>query len=420
MQHIMKKLILILLLPGTVFFTENKAQESSVFTFDDIPVQYQLYARNANDSCLVIYAGSTSTLNIDSVFLKTFKNDVLIEVQSQKLIHSGGTAYFNMEQSIHAELSKYSFQLHYKKQGEIFLDNEVTDIVCGDVLIIQGQSNAEATRSWAGNISISNDYIRSLGQMDNGNSTSWAIAHANSKGIGGIGAWGMVLFDNLVNQYQVPLAVFNGAKGGKPVTYFLPGTANYNHLKLRLKNAGLAEKVRAIYWYQGESDCRYNQYQTYAEYWKTMYDAWKADYSNFEKIYFMQIRPMGSAESWPQQQEVRETQRTIKEKYNINEITYLATAGIDGSTGTGLNYGGSGGYDEGGQHYDWHGYQQLGHLLFPLTARDLYGETLYGDTILHSAMILNAAYSNTDNTDITLTFDQNLVWDAGPFEALSF
>jgi hypothetical protein len=414
----MKKYRLLLLYVSTSLFAANSASGNSVFTLDDMPTQYQLYARNSNDSSRVIYAGSTAILNIDSVFLKTYKNDVLIEVQSRKLFYSEGSATFNLAVNIHAELSKYSFQLLYQKQGQMFIDHEVTDIVCGDVLIIHRQSNAEATRSWAGNISISNDYVVSLGQMDSGNSSSWAIAHANSKGIGGIGAWGMVLCDKLVKQYQVPLAVFNGAKGGKPISYFLPGSANYKHLKLRLQVAGLADKVRAIYWYQGESDCRNDQYMTYAKNWKILYDRWKVDYPNFEKIYFMQIRPMGSAGSWPQQLEVREAQRTIKANYNIGEITYLATAGIDGSIGTEANFGGSGGYDEGGQHYDWHGYQHLGQLLFPLAARDLFEETWYGDSVLYSAMILNAEYSNADNTEITLSFDQNLVWDSEPLHIL--
>ncbi|MCK5023805.1 MAG: hypothetical protein KAS04_06520, partial [Candidatus Aenigmarchaeota archaeon] len=197
-----------------IIFHEYQVQESSsIFSFEKIPVQFQLYAREENDTAQVVYSGSTTTQNIDSVFLKTFKNGVLIEEQSQMLNYSGNKGTFNFSQGIHAELSKYSFQLYYKKQGEMFSDNEVTDVVCGDVLIIQGQSNAEATRSWAGNIDITNDYIRSLGQMNSGNSSTWAIAHAKSKGIGGIGAWGMVLCDSLVKKYQIPQAVFNGAKG---------------------------------------------------------------------------------------------------------------------------------------------------------------------------------------------------------------
>ena len=146
----MKKYRLLLLFVSTSLFAADPVSGNSVFTVDEMPTQYQLYARNSNDSSRVIYAGSTTILNIDSVFLKTYKNDVLIEVQSRKLFYSEGSATFNLGVNIHAELSKYSFQLLYQKQGQMFIDHEVTDIVCGDVLIIHGQSNAEATRSWAG------------------------------------------------------------------------------------------------------------------------------------------------------------------------------------------------------------------------------------------------------------------------------
>ena len=65
----------------------------------------------------------------------------------------------------------------------------------------------------------------------------------------------------LMDDLQIPIAIFNGAHGGQPIEFFqAPGdyktstSSNYGRMYYRLNKTRLKENVRAILWSQGEAN----------------------------------------------------------------------------------------------------------------------------------------------------------------------
>lgn len=244
----------------------------------------------------------------------------------------------------------------------------VPDLVAGDVFIVQGQSNA-ASNTQDGDQGVANaenqtPFVRSFGRNVTSGSetaadTSWAVANGSTGyGPGGVGQWPLRMAARLVEEHQVPIAVFNGALGGAAIGFFPRddedptnlGT-NYGRLLWRLRTAGVAEHVRAILWYQGESDA--GNWMGHAEGFSGLYEDWLADYPGVERTYVTQIRAgcLGDLIA------IQELQRTLPD---ANEaISVMSTTALDGHDGC---------------HYDYEtGYRILGDRYADLLGRDLYG-----------------------------------------------
>ena len=78
---------------------------------------------------------------------------------------------------------------------------------------------------------------------------------------GSVGQWAIRMGRQIVDKYKVPVALFNGAHGGQPISFFQRNdanpndlTTNYGRLRQRLTAAGVISQVRGVLWYQGESD----------------------------------------------------------------------------------------------------------------------------------------------------------------------
>ena len=95
---------------------------------------------------------------------------------------------------------------------------------------------------------------------------------------GNTGQWGLVLAKKLIDELNIPIAIFNGAHGGQPIEFFQrPANytsstdSNYGRLFYRLQKTGLKEKVRGLLWSQGEANAgatnnlSIEQYKTYFE-----------------------------------------------------------------------------------------------------------------------------------------------------------
>jgi len=78
-------------------------------------------------------------------------------------------------------------------------------------------------------------------------------------GVSFVGQWGLKLGKMILDAEQVPIAIFNGAKAGRPINFFLKNATedqpitknNYNRLFIRLNETGLKDHVRALFWSQG-------------------------------------------------------------------------------------------------------------------------------------------------------------------------
>jgi hypothetical protein len=147
----------------------------------------------------------------------------------------------------------------------------------------------------------------------------------------------------------------------------------------RAQQSQLAKAVKALFWYQGESNTITNYYTNF----KNLYDDWMSDYPNLKKVYVIQFRP-GCVEST--NSPLRDLQRTLSD--SLPKIITHSTMSIP--------Y-----YD--GCHFALSGYHILGDQLFNLVDRDFYRSV---DTIgISSPNISKAFFANTQRDVIGLLFD---------------
>jgi len=121
-----------------------------------------------------------SPTNLDSnyseVYVELYKNNSLLETYNQELSFSSDQASFEINIEINSELSKYSVKTYAINNAEAAMIKEAEDIVCGDVFIVQGQSNAEAPSYNGSSSGYDSDFIRVYA---NGNSSSSSVINNN-------------------------------------------------------------------------------------------------------------------------------------------------------------------------------------------------------------------------------------------------
>ena len=105
----------------------------------------------------------------------------------------------------------------------------------------------------------------------------------------------------ILDAEQVPIAIFNGAHGAQPISFFLKDAPlipdppigytpltinNYNRLFIRLDTTGLKNHVKAILWSQGENDlAEGTSTQAYKDMFNALKTDWLTDYPSIQKFY---------------------------------------------------------------------------------------------------------------------------------------
>ena len=367
----------------------------------EVPENHRLYARDLTDSALVSIAGKPKKgFNFDALSLKVYKDDKLYN--EQKLDVDGKE--FQLSTKIDAGLHEFRFELFLHKDNKDSLYMVADSIVCGDAYVITGQSNSHASSSSS---TYSNPFCRSFGvktgyepYTEEDKQVRWGKATGNApdlEGVGGwftknpygVGVWGMELMKNIVETYQVPVCIINGGSGSSSIEENMlypekPSLeTSFGRLAYRVDQAGLKDKIKAIFWHQGETNSNGDKdYDTYAENFDQLLTDWKRVYTGLQKIYLFQLHPGCGGEF---QSEMRETQSQITERYDMIDI--ISTTGVSGHDGC---------------HFSYEGYLEFAHRVFPLVARDFYNAS--------SAMPINppkliSIRADNDN-EITLNFDQ--------------
>jgi hypothetical protein len=203
-----------------------------------------------------------------SINVELLRNGTLQQSYTQNLSYQNQIAPFSFDINITAELAKYRIKIYTVYNGSEELVKDVNDIVAGDVFVIQGQSNAAAVMYNGSASGYQSDYIRvysggnisSSGLLSN-DSWYYGQGDGNENSSGNTGQWGLVLAKKLVDEFNVPIAIFNAAHGGQPIGFFQAPTdyssstnSNYGRLYYRLNKTGLKNAVRGILWSQGEAD----------------------------------------------------------------------------------------------------------------------------------------------------------------------
>lgn len=359
------------------------------FPFTHFPVPLQFYARGDDDSATVRIAATVSDPGFDSVRLDMFRDGGYWKSLSRPLEYEGTDASFMLEPKIYARPVEFGFRVYLVSGGRDSLIGVRDSIVCGDAILITGQSNSTPANGLA---TYSNEFCRTFGVQAGysryePSDTIWGFANGNSAGRFLAGVWGLKLQQLILERYGVPTCVILGGVGGSSIEINQRNDADsedlntiYGRTLYRARKAGVAGDVRFLFWYQGESNTITNYYENF----KSLYDDWRTDYPSLKKFYVVQIRP-GCAVTNPHL-ELRDLLRTLGD--SLADVVPVSATGIPGHDGC---------------HYTYEGYNVLGTQVFRLVARDFYGSD---DTVdVASPNLTRAYYSSAEHDEITLIFD---------------
>ncbi len=354
-------------------------------TFVSLPHQLQVYARGTDDSAAVPITGTMYHPGFDSIYVLQSKNGLSLSRTSEGLNYENGMAQFSFMFRIHSELSEYRFEVRCVSHGRDSVMVVRDSIVCGDIFLIDGQSDASFGYDSS---TYSNEFCRTFGLnfSQNLRDTLWIGSQTLKWGdAGSVGAWGQRIQRNLVEKEQLPTCCINGAVSATNIGQHEPDSSDkyslqtiYGRELYRATHSGLLSDVKAIFWEQGEANYAQGYYNQFLE----LYNGWKRDYPNLEKIYLIQNRPnycyWGNID-------MRDVQRMIGD--SLQGVETIAKAAMP--------Y-----YD--GCHFLDSGFDDLGDRLFLSFARDFYHAS--DTTDLRCPETIGAYFTKPDHTQIAILF----------------
>jgi hypothetical protein len=375
---------------------------------DEKPQNGQFYPRCGPDEGMLHYNGTLSEA-ADSVFLKLYADDKFVLTETAK---PAADRSYTLSMRLRAGLIKYKIEFGTKVGGKETVLDTVTDLVCGDAYIIEGQSNALATDIREESPPVTNEWIRSYAnpslkpEENKGNLWVLPVWKARKGEKAEIGWWGMELAKQLVERQKMPIFIINGAVGGTRIDQHQRNEENptdlttiYGRMLWRVQQAKMTHGIRAILWHQGESDQGSAGptggfgWESYQPLFIDMASGWKRDFPNVQNYYVFQIWPnacsMGGSEGSGDR--LREKQRTLP--YLFSDMSILSTLGVK---------------PPGGCHYPFEGWAELANMVRPIIERDHYG--VKPTKILTAPNLKRAAFANAAKDTITLEFDQPVMW----------
>ncbi len=355
-----------LLIPLFLIAAAGSAWAQAQFT--EGPREGQLYPRDlVTNTAAVRIAGFVDEPGYQTASLLVMQSGTVYKIETTNLVYVNGVADFQFEPEIDAGLHRYRFRVFLGDGLATHLQGGVGDVLCGDAYLIQGQSNAVASDYHGQGLANhqQSTWIRSYGSAKvSANAAlqdrNWYLADGETaNGPGTVGAWGLRMARLLVDQYQVPVALLNGAVGATPIQWHLrddqdPANRNtiYGRLLHRAQASGLAERARALIWYQGETNTN-TAGSLYFSWFQMLRRDWLEDYPGLERIYLFQIREGCGTNGT----EIREAQRQIADWFP--EVSIMSTTAAPGHDGC---------------HFHYEGYHELGNRISRLVARDLHLE----------------------------------------------
>ena len=375
---------------------------------DEKPVDRQFYARGDKGRGILNYRGTLKE-PADSVFLRLYADEKLIDTYSQKV---GADKKYALAASLQAGLIAYRTEFGIKRGGKEKILEKANDLACGDVFVIQGQSNAEAWTDKRVVHPYRSPWLRSFGTPSTNKDRARDAVWGNALSFNGgqnhhhyqIGYWGVELGKMLIETHKIPICIINGAQGGTRIDQHQRNEADptdvttiYGRLLWRLQQAKLTHGVRAVLWHQGENDQGESGatgtygWVNYKEYFIRMSSAWKQDYPNVKHYYIHQIWPGACGSRSVEGDRLREQQRQLLQQFS--NMSVLSTLGIRPG---------------GGCHFQAEGYAAMARQLFPLVNQYTYG--IEPKTSITPPNIESVSFLSDRKDKIQLIFDQDLKW----------
>ena len=366
-------------------------------SFVQLPRDLQLYPRDANSQAKVVISGSMSKAGYTKIGVQVLRQGIATQMLSQTFVATASNSTFTLSSTIKAEPAEYSFRVFIYKGADSTLVAERKRVVCGDVYIIHGQSNALALAELDTYYSTNFDdtYLRNVDYPYGGatSAMAWYPAKLPYATVGGLG---LTIQRLILQTYGIPTCVINGAEGGTAIAPLLArNPANhadtstfYGNLLFRAQWAGVAKLAKGIIWRQGEEDAG-TGIPGYAGKFATLYNQFREDYGN-TRIYVGQINILDNTNPQDSAAALRDFQR--RTKYIFNNVETIASVGTPGYQGV---------------HYVGLSYQQLAFEQFRQIARDVYGST---DTLQINSPDIKKVFYNARKDTITLVYNDQMVW----------
>ena len=375
---------------------------------DEKPEDNQFYARDDKNEGTLYYNGTLEEA-ADTVFLKVTADDKPYQSVTAKVAADKSYA---LTAKLKPGLVKYKVEFGTKRGTSEKVLETVSNIVCGDAYIIQGQSNALATDTGEKSPPETSEWIRSYGRPEgNANDTPahlWCspVWKAEKGEKAELGYWGMELAKRLVKSQKIPIFMINGAVGGTRIDQHQRNEADptdlttiYGRTLWRVRQAKLTYGIRGILWHQGENNqgsaCPTGDFdwKSYQDYFIELSAAWKQDFPNLQHYYVFQIWPnsCSMAGSGGGGDMIREVQRSLPKIYS--NLSVMSTLGIKPG---------------GGCHYPLLGWAEFARVIQPLIERDLYNKK--PAVSITPPDLKQVYYTGAKKDAITLEFDQPIVW----------
>ncbi|QRR04255.1 T9SS type A sorting domain-containing protein [Dyadobacter sandarakinus] len=374
------------------------AQRFYAVVFNQLPRDFQLYARSDNDTATVPIAGIIEAAGWDHMSVVTYRNKEQVAYDSVRLNYgTASSATFQLNPRIKAEMADYDFEVYACKEADSVLVVKRTEVVAGDFYVISGQSNAAAVHfgNW------SSKYARTIARMPDASpnvgfgdtlwiASNWSWPYA--------GAWSVEMQRLILENDSIPTCVINGALPGSYIAGHVDRNANdiansslYGLLYRRIKVAS-PTRIRAFIWYQGEQEALEN-IQNYQAQYDKLYNYWRGDYPQVEKYIVVQIPVLFNPYYYAGT--IREFQR--KTKYTYEKTDHFNVMGLPYFDGI---------------HYDIKGYQELGKRFYNYFANTIYRSVNDPNTACPD--VRKIYYTSDKRDEITLMYDslQTLKWPA--------
>lgn len=331
-------------------------------TFTQAPENLQLYPRNAQNKAVVVISGK--------LLRKTYQRAILEVSEEKKLARTfyadfsaTDSASFTFRAEIVAQPVEYAFRVvleDSRQNKETVLER--TGVVCGDFLVLYGQSNLKAG---AGVDQVEKEtdtrLLRNYDFRTGTTSLQWLPAHQPH---GSVGVIGLHLQSLILARYGIPTCVINGSVGGANLLSLIrpDGSApnsSYNRLYTRIQKAGALGNVKAIVWRQGEAEtCNwYPDIRDYPDNFAKLYRQLSGDYPGFTRFYNIQTG-IQYCNQLEEAGELREYMRATKYLFDRVETTNMHALPLSDDV-----------------HYSMEGYKKAAEELLPLLGRDLYGDS---------------------------------------------
>ncbi|MEM7308862.1 MAG: sialate O-acetylesterase [Planctomycetota bacterium] len=374
-----------------------------VLHIDGLPKDGQLYPRDDSNQALVQLSGMVETSGFELIRMQILRNGLVYKTATQALSYGDDAAPFTVSETIAAGLHDYEMRVSLVAGTETTVVARRDHIICGDAFIIDGQSNSVG-KDWhqegKGDVSES-VWIRSFGNAQyvvgfgppplvdkaaHNNDMHWDIADALKPHLHAtIGQWAVRMAEHFVVEQGVPVAIINGGVEASEIMTHQRNDANpldpsgiYGRLLQRVLESGINTRVRALFYYQGESDG--DKPEIWRQGFANLVEDWMVDFPTLEHIYCFQIREGCNLFN----EGVREIQRTLGEVHP--EVTVMSTTDVPTHDIC---------------HYYYVGYREIGDRIARLVSRDLYGVE---GTDIEPPNPLLAQWTTAEQNELLLTF----------------